>query len=330
MNFTLFKLPKTLLSLGLMLLTSWSMAQERRVTGTVTATEDGESLPGVSVLIEDTQLGTITDMNGNFSINVPSDNAVLIFSFIGFTSTKMAVGNRSVLNVKMDVDIRSLEEVVVVGYGSVKKSDLTGSVSSVKAEDIAAFPALSAVQTLQGRAAGVQISANNGGQPGVNYSIRVRGTNSINSSSEPIRVVDGFVGAEMPPPEDIASIEILKDASATAIYGSRGSNGVILVTTKKGRTGQMKVDFNSSYSVQQTTNKIDLLDGQQFATYIQNFSPNYAYLGSDTDWQDEIYRAGIISNNQVSVSGGTDDVTYYLSGTFFNQQGVVIGSEYNR
>ncbi|MEQ8472593.1 MAG: TonB-dependent receptor [Marinoscillum sp.] len=331
MNFTLINWPKTtLLSMVLMFLSSWSFAQERRVTGKVTSAEDGETLPGVSVLIEDTQQGTITDMDGNFSLTVPADDAVLIFSFIGFTQTKMAVGNRSVLDVKMDVDIQSLEEVVVVGYGSVKKSDLTGSVASVKAEDIAAFPALSAVQTLQGRAAGVQISANNGGQPGVNYSIRVRGTNSINSSSEPIRVIDGFVGGEMPPPEDIESIEILKDASATAIYGSRGSNGVILVTTKKGKSGQLKVDFNSSYSFQETSNKLDLLNGEQFATYIQNFSPNYEYLGSNTDWQEEIYRQGIISNNQVSVSGGTDDVRYYLSGTFFDQEGVVIGSGYNR
>ncbi|WP_421876664.1 SusC/RagA family TonB-linked outer membrane protein [Marinoscillum sp.] len=330
MNFTQTKYYRTLMFMVLMLVTFWALGQGKTVTGTVTSSEDGEGLPGVSVLIEGSQQGTITDMNGNFSLSVPSSDAVLVFSFIGFTQKKVSVGSQTTLRVAMDVDIQSLEEVVVVGYGAMKKSDLTGSVASIKAEDIDAFPALSAVQTLQGRAAGVQISANNGGQPGVNYSIRVRGTNSINSSSEPIRVVDGFVGAEMPPPQDIESIEILKDASATAIYGSRGSNGVILITTKKGKSGQMKVDFNSSYSVQNTTNKLDLLNGQEFATYIQNFSPNYQYLGANTDWQDEIYRQGFISNNQLSLSGGTDAVRFYISGTLFDQDGVVIGSDYKR
>lgn len=330
MIFTLNKYYKTLLSVVLMSVTSWAIAQERTVNGTVTSAEDGTGLPGVSVLIDGTQSGTITDIEGNYSLTVPNDNSSLIFSFIGFEQQKINVAGRSTVSVELAVDLMSLDEVVVVGYGAVRKSDLTGSVSSVKAAEINAFPALSAVQTLQGRAAGVQISSNNGGQPGTNYSIRVRGVSSINSSSEPIRVVDGFVGAEMPPPQDIESIEILKDASATAIYGSRGSNGVILITTKKGSSGQIKVDFNSSYSFQNTTNKLELLDGPEFASYIQNFSPNYEYLGSNTDWQDEIYRQGMIANNQLSVSGGTDNVRYYLSGTYFDQDGVVIGSEYNR
>ncbi len=330
MNFTTSNCLRAMLSLALVLVTVYGFGQGRTITGTVTSAEDGESLPGVSVLIEGSQQGTITDMDGNFNLSVPSNDAVLVFSFIGFSQKTVTVGNQSAINVQMEVDIQSLEEVVVVGYGAVKKSDLTGAVASVKAEDIDAFPALSAVQTLQGRAAGVQISANNGGQPGANFSIRVRGTNSVNSSSEPIRVVDGFVGAEMPPPQDIESIEILKDASATAIYGSRGSNGVILVTTKKGKSGQMKVDFSSSYSVQNTTNKLDLLDGEEFAGYIQNFSPNYQYLGSNTDWQDVIYRQGFISNNQLSLSGGTEDIRFYISGTYFDQDGVVIGSDYNR
>ena len=328
-KFTLMNGTRTVMLLAVLSLASMAYGQSRVLTGKVTSSEDKQPLPGVSVLVQGSQKGTITDIEGNYSLEV-DDNTILVFSFIGFTSQTVKTVGLTSLNVTMDIDMMSLEEVVVVGYGSVKKSDLTGSVASVKAEAISAFPALSAVQTLQGRAAGVMISGNNGGAPGTDYTIRVRGTNSVNASSEPIRVVDGFVGGEMPPPEDIESIEILKDASATAIYGSRGSNGVILVTTKKGKAGQIKVDFNHSYSVQNTTNKLDLLNGPQFATYIQNFSPNYEYLGSDTDWQDVIYRQGAIANNQISVSGGTNDVRYYISGTYFDQQGIVIGSGYNR
>ncbi|UXP32777.1 TonB-dependent receptor [Reichenbachiella agarivorans] len=304
------------------------LAQTGTVRGLVISGEDGEPLPGVVILIEGTSTGTTTDMDGKYSLEVNNDN-VLVASFVGFETVRMEVGNRSVIDFEMQPDLISLEEVVVVGYGTVKKSDLSGSVSSVKSSEITAFPAVSAVQTLQGRASGVQIQSNNGGQPGADFSIKIRGGTSINASSDPIRVVDGFVGAEMPPPEDIASIEILKDASATAIYGSRGANGVIMITTKKGSKGVTKIDFNSSYAIQETTNKIDLLSGQEFSDYMQEFG-TYNYLGSDTDWQDEIYRQGIISNNQLSISGGSDNVTYYLSGTYFDQQGIIIGSDYKR
>lgn len=303
-------------------------AQSGMVTGVVTSAEDGESIPGASILVEGTSRGVVTDVDGKFSIEAAS-NEVLAISFLGFVTQRVEVGNQTTINVSMPIDAVSLDEVVVVGYGTVRKSDLSGSVSSVKAESISAFPALSAVQTLQGRASGVQIQSNNGGQPGADYSIKIRGGTSINASSDPIRVVDGFVGGEMPPPEDIASIEILKDASATAIYGSRGANGVIMITTKKGTRGAVKVDFNSSYSFQKTTNKIDLLNGEQFADYMQEFG-TYSYLGSNTDWQDKIYRTGVISNNQLSVSGGSDNVTYYLSGTYFDQEGIIIGSDYKR
>jgi TonB-dependent starch-binding outer membrane protein SusC len=328
--FTSWKYYRALFTIVMISLASIASAQERTVSGTITSSEDGEPLPGVSIIIDKTQTGTITDLDGSYSLEVAGDNAVLNFSFIGFKAQSVNVGGKSVINLEMQVDLTALDEVVVVGYGSIKKSDLTGSVSSVKSADISAFPAISAVQTLQGRASGVQISGNNGGAPGTDFSIRVRGTNSVNASSEPLRVVDGFVGGEMPPPEDIESIEILKDASSTAIYGSRGSNGVIMVTTKRGKVGKPKVIFNSSYSLQETTNKLDLLDGQQFATYMKNFAPNYEYLGSNTDWQDVIYRKGMISNNQLSVSGGSEEVRYYLSGNYFDQQGIVIGSDYNR
>ncbi|MGB3467004.1 MAG: TonB-dependent receptor, partial [Cyclobacteriaceae bacterium] len=221
-------------------------------------------------------------------------------------------------------------EVVVVGYGSLKKSDLTGSVSSVDQDKLTAFPALSAIQTLQGRAPGLTIQSNNGGQPGADFNVRIRGGTSLNASSDPIRVVDGFVGAEMPPPEDIASIEILKDASATAIYGSRGANGVILITTKKGTSGKSTINLSSSFSVQEVLNELDLLNATEFADYISEVNPNYVPGNQNTDWQDQIYRSGHISNHQLSFSGGAKDIQYYISGTAFNQQGAVEGSDYER
>lgn len=331
MNIFTMKKGRWLLMVLMFLATMYrANAQERTVSGTVKSTEDGGALPGVSVLIKGTTTGTITDIDGNYSIAVKDTNAVLTFSFVGFASQNIAVGERSALDVELSPDLLALEEVVVVGYGTVKKSDLTGSVASVKSEELNAFPAVSAVQTLQGRAPGVQISANNGGQPGTNYSISIRGTNSINGSNNPLYVVDGFVGAEMPPPADIESIEILKDASALAIYGSRASNGIVMVTTKRGSTGGIKVDFSSSYSTQTTTNKLDLLNAEQFTTYNQNFVPAYENLGSDTDWQDIVYRQGSISNNQLSIRGGKEDVNFYISGTYFDQAGIIIGSDYER
>lgn len=303
-------------------------AQDVNVKGTVGSSSDDEALPGVTVTIEGTSKGTITNVEGAFSIMASPDD-LLVFSFVGYETQSIKVGNRTFIEVALIDDIKSLEEVVVVGYGEVRKSDLTGSVSSVKAKDITAYPTLSATQALQGRAAGVQIQSNNGGQPGANLRIRIRGGTSINADSDPLIVVDGFVGGEMPPPEDIASVEVLKDASATAIYGSRGANGIIMVTTKRGSQGSMKIDFNSSYSIQEPTNRLELLNGEEFAEYMNEFG-TYEFQGSDTNWQDEIYQTGFVANNQVSVRGGNEKVNFYASGTYFDQEGVVIGSDYNR
>ena len=327
---TINKMKKVILMSGLLMLqglVSW--AQSGTVSGTVTGADDGEGLVGVSVTVQNTTRGTITDVNGNYNLEASPDE-VLVYSFVGYKTKTVEVGNRSTIDVTLEEDLVALQEVVVVGYGAVKKSDLTGSVSSVKSEDLTAFPALSAVQTLQGRAAGVQIQSNNGGQPGADYNIRIRGGTSINASSNPLIVVDGFVGGEMPPPEDIASIEILKDASATAIYGSRGANGVIMVTTKRGKAGDMRIEINSAYSLQNVLNRLDMLNADQFGSYIQEVNPGYTQFNANTDWQDEIYRQGFISNNQISFSGGNKDFRYYASGTYFDQEGVVLGSEYNR
>ncbi|AKP54242.1 SusC/RagA family TonB-linked outer membrane protein [Cyclobacterium amurskyense] len=300
---------------------------ERTIKGVV-KDDQGQPLPGATISVQGTTTGTISDLDGSYSITVP-DGAVLVFSYIGYESQIINIGNQSIINVTMSMDESSLEEVVVVGYGTQKRSDLTGAVSSVKSEELTAYPAIDAVQALQGRAAGVQIQSNNGA-PGASMKVRVRGGTSINASSDPIFVVDGFIGAAMPPPEDIASIEVLKDASATAIYGSRGANGVIMVTTKRGKTGAARIEFNTSYSMQNEINRLDLLNAAQFNDYISDARPNIQPAGGDTDWQDQIFRTGGIQNYQLSISGGTDNVNYYVSGAYFDQKGVIINSDFNR
>ncbi|MEM9832684.1 MAG: TonB-dependent receptor [Bacteroidota bacterium] len=302
---------------------------EQTVRGTVTDLETDEPLPGVNVLAKSTTTGTVTDVDGNYRLTVGDDVTTLVFSSVGYLSEEVGINGRNIVNLSLSPDIQALEEVVVVGYGAVKKSDLTGSVSSVKAEELTAYPAIGAVQALQGRAAGVQITANNG-EPGADFKVRVRGGTSINASSDPIYVVDGFVGAALPPPEDIESIEVLKDASATAIYGSRGANGVIMVTTKRGSKGQAKIDFNASYSLQNEINRLDLLNKEQFTEYIQDTNPDFTPLDGNTDWQDEIFQTGNIQNYQLGISGGADNLSYYLSGTYFDQEGIIINSGFRR
>ncbi|MGF1637729.1 MAG: SusC/RagA family TonB-linked outer membrane protein [Cyclobacteriaceae bacterium] len=303
--------------------------QVTNITGRVSSDDSPNGLPGVNVIIKGTSQGTVTDIDGNFNIDVTGPETILTFSSVGYISEEATVGNRSVINMSLVADITALEEIVVVGYGTVRKSDLTGSVSSVSSEQLTAYPAIDAVQALQGRAAGVQVTANNG-EPGSAFKIRIRGGTSINASSDPIIVVDGFVGASMPPPEDIASMEVLKDASATAIYGSRGANGVIMITTKRGKSGKARIEFNTSYSAQNEINRLDLLNADQFIDYVQDARPTIETFGGNTDWQDAIFRTGGIQNHQLSISGGTDAVNYYISGAYFDQKGVIIGSEYNR
>ncbi|MEM1257934.1 MAG: TonB-dependent receptor [Bacteroidota bacterium] len=304
--------------------------QQREISGTVVSNADGLVIPGVNVIEKGTTNGTSTDFDGNYSITVSDDNAILVFSFIGFLSKELTITANGQVNVRLEEDISSLDEVVVVGYGTSKKSDITGSVSSVKSEELSAFPVLTAEQSLQGRAAGVAVQSNNGGEPGAPISISIRGNTSIGASSAALVVVDGFVGGTLPQPADIESIEILKDASATAIYGSRGANGVILVTTKKGRRGKMTVEVNSSYSSQNVSERIELLNASQFAAYRQAINPAYEQGPAETDWQDLIYTTGSISNHQLSFSGGSEKINYYVSGNYFNQEGVVINSDFER
>ena len=300
-------------------------AQERKITGKVTSSEDLLGLPGANVYIKNSSVGASADMDGNYSVIVSEKNAVLVFNFVGFQTVEIPVGTKNVVNVSLKPDTKALDEVIVVGYGTRKKSDITGSVSSVTAKELTAFPVLNAEQALQGRAAGVSVQTNNGGEPGAPVKIRVRGGTSINASGDALVVVDGFAGVAMPAPQDIASIEVLKDASATAIYGSRGSNGVIMVTTKKGKPGKPVIEFSNSTSIQSVNNKLHLLNADQFAAYRKSFT-THTQGPANSDWQDIIYRDGMISNTQLSFSGGSENVRYYVSGTYFNQNGVVINS----
>ncbi len=324
------KLVRAFLLTFLLLAVSMVNAQERSVSGKVTAADDGMPLPGVNISVKGGTTGASTDFDGLYSIDVPGNEAVLIYSFIGFVSQEVPVGTQNEINVILQADNNELEEVVVVGYGARKKSDITGSVSSVKSDELNAFPLASAEQALQGRAAGVVVQSNNGGEPGAPINIKIRGNTSINASSAPLIVVDGFVGANMPQPNDIQSMEVLKDASATAIYGSRGSNGVVLVTTKKGKSGKLSIEVNSNYSIQNTSNELDLLNADEFAAYQQSFNSGYVQGPANTDWQDLLYKSGNTQNHQFSFSGGSDNINFYASANYFKQEGVIINSEFEK
>ncbi|RKD88293.1 TonB-dependent receptor [Mangrovibacterium diazotrophicum] len=310
--------------------------QPTDVRGKVTGVA-GDPIPGVSIMIEGTTTGTISDYDGNYQLHDLPANAVLKFSFVGFKTVALSIEGRSELNVVLEEESIGLEEVVAIGYGTMKKSDLTGSVTSVSSDELAAFPVADAVQAIQGRASGVQVTSING-EPGTESRIRVRGGTSINAGSDPLIVVDGFPGASMPFAEDIQSIEILKDASATAIYGSRGANGVILITTKKGNVGDISVEVNSSYSFDKVGNTLDVLNAKEFAEYMNQVAANDgttpmydpSEYGEGTNWQDVIFRDGSIQKHQVSVSGGTKGIRFYNSINYFDQNGVVINSKFKQ
>lgn len=315
------------------------------LTGTVTSSEKGEVLPGVSIKLKGTTIGDVTDAEGKFSLSVPETNAsgTLVATYVGFLEKEVAINGQQVINISLTPNTRTLDEVVVVGYGTQRKSDVTGSLSQVKSQELNAYPVINAVQGIQGKAAGVQVIQNSG-EPGKNISVRIRGGNSLRGSNEPLYVVDGFALADKPNalnPADIESIEILKDASSTAIYGSRGANGVVLITSKKGKAGRSNVSIDSYYGVQRIIKKLNLLNARQF-TEIANqraandglapyFTPaEVESFGDGTDWQDELFRTAPIQNHVLSFSGGSDKTQYSVSASYFAQQGIILGSDFNR
>ncbi len=338
-----------------------------QVTGKVVDSEEGAGIPGVNVRIKNTTTGVVTDLDGNYSINVPGPDAVLSFSFIGYILEEIEVGNRSTLNVSLTADLQQLDEVIVVGYGTQKKSDITGAVSSISGEKMRNTITTSADQALQGRIPGVQVTQNSG-TPGGATSIRVRGTSSITGSNEPLYVIDGIqVSGEgqraagfdwsggaggqqnnsVSPlasisPNDIESIEVLKDASATAIYGSRAANGVVIITTKRGKSGEAKISYDGFYSLQQVPRKLDMMNLQEYAAFntsianqTQGIEANERFrdpslLGHGTDWQDAVFEVAPIQSHQISVSGGSEKSTYAIMGGVFMHDGIVTNSNFDR
>ncbi|WP_162417497.1 SusC/RagA family TonB-linked outer membrane protein [Cyclobacterium roseum] len=312
------------------------------ISGTVTD-ESGAPLPGASITVLGTSSGTVTDIDGNYSITVP-DEASLVFSYIGYESKTVAVGTQTTLNITLLQDASSLEEVVVVGYGTVKKSDLTGSVSSIQADKLNTDSQSSVEQIIQGRLPGVQVTQASA-RPGGNFSIRIRGSNSITAGNEPLYVIDGLPGANPENslnPSDIKSIEVLKDASATSIYGARGSNGVVLITTKNGKQNSpLTISYNATTSIQSATKTLDMMNAQQYMSFYNDvysdrglepiFSQNdFTSIGAGTNWQGEIFRSAPIQEHRLSFSGGSEDTQYYLSLNAFDQDGIVISSGFKR
>jgi TonB-linked SusC/RagA family outer membrane protein len=314
------------------------------VSGTVND-ENNQPLPGVNVLEKGTTNGTTTDATGRFSFNVQDQNSVLVFSFIGYTTQEMTVGNQTEFTVSMVTDMKALDEVVVVGYGTQERADLTGSVASVSSKDILAVPVERMDQALQGRAAGVMVRQNTFAPGAGSVSIVIRGLNSINGSNSPLFVIDGVIGGNINAldPLDIQSIDILKDASAASIYGSRGANGVIIVTTKKGIPGKPRVTFDAYYGVSNPIRMHDVMNAQEYMEYVNDVRaqaagvPAYndipgvvAQVGEGTDWQNELFGQGAQQKYFLSVAGGTEDVTYSASGGYLETSGIMPNVDYNK
>lgn len=312
---------------------TFARAQDRIITGTVISADDQEPLPGVSVVVTGTSRGTVTDLEGTYRVGVEEGDASLTFSFVGYETRNIPIQDRSEIDVQLSPSVREMEEVVVIGYGTVRKSDLTGAVSSVSAEDLVKIPNQNPMQALQGQVAGVQVNAASGA-PGAQPVVRIRGVGTFGNAA-PIYVVDGMIVDDISflNAADIQSMEILKDASAIAIYGARGANGVVLVTTKKGKEGKPRISLDSEYSIQEVTNHIDLLDGRQFATVVNEISSgtyNNIDAVPNTDWQSLVFRRAPIHNHRLSISGASENTSYYVGISYFKQDGVIEKSSFER
>ncbi len=358
-------------------------AQDKRITGKITD-ESGLSLPGASIKIKNTNVVAVSDENGTFTINAPKNSQTIVFSYLGMQDQEFVIGNRTSFNVKLLSKSTSLSDVIIIGYGSINKSDLTGSVARIEREDFVRDVPTNILQALQGKIAGVNVTQNDGA-PGAGLSIRIRGSNSFLGGTEPLYVIDGIpfnnsssggtpmsIGEDEKQtlnamsfinPNDIETIDILKDASATAIYGSRGANGVVLITTKKGKNGKDKIEGNFSVGMAQVSRTLDVLNPSEYASYQNlaylnsnkytgtNYNVPYSgtnlpdpnnpgqtyydkgpqdYVGNSNNWQDRIFRSGLYQNYSVNISGGTDFGTHSITFNYLDQEGTVINSKYNR
>ena len=368
-NYYNMKMKKTFLTYCCLLITQLLFAQNTwQVSGVITDAGDSSPLIGASVVVQGTTIGTITDFNGKYSISVP-DGGTIVFSYTGYKPQTRVIKSGAAVNVALAEAFEELEEVVAIGYGTVRKSDLTGAVSSVRADQLRTNPGAGVDQALQGRVAGVTVNSGSG-QPGAEAKVRIRGIGTVNESG-PIYVVDGLIVSDITflSPEDIETTEILKDASATAIYGSRGANGVILISTKKGKEGKGNISFNSYWGLQNRWRKLDLMKSKELAemqvrinapasevaffqnndfnawlsTYKLGNSPyfpvvksaanpyGFDYSAVETDWQDEVFRPNaLVQNYHISLDGGNEKGRYAFSVSYFNQEGTIIGSNFER
>ncbi len=317
------------------------VTQQLTVTGAV-KDETGSPLAGATVTVKGTSAAVTANEQGAYTIEVPNRTGILAFTMVGFDAVERPINGLSVINITMKAAVSDLEEVVVVGYGTMRKSDLTGSVAQIKSEDIQAVPVYNMEQALKGRAAGVQVTQNSG-QPGGRIEVRVRGGNSMIGNNQPLYVVDGFPvtgGINFLNPADIESIDILKDASATAIYGARGANGVVIITSKKGKVGQAgRIELTSFYGIQQETKRYDLLNAKEYAIIANEWLRNGGqepYFNVDevenpgTDWQDAVLRTAPIQDHTLTFSGGSEKTQYSVSGNYYGQDGILINSGVKR
>ncbi len=327
----------------LLLSTTMVFAQDRTITGTVRDTKDQAPLIGATVQVPGTSKGTVTDASGNYSLSVPQEAEEISFSYIGYLSHSLEIGNKTIIDVVLEEDVQQLDELIVIGYGTQKKSDLTGSVATVSAEELTRESVAGIDQALQGRAAGVQVTQSSG-RPGAPINVRIRGVGTVNNT-EPLYIVDGIPMSSSDilsiSPNDIESMTILKDASATAIYGSRAANGVVMVTTKRGQSGKVKVNFSAYAGVSKMFKVPQMLNTDQYVALADsmysaaNLVPEAVYrdsnvISNNTDWIDEITQTGSIQNYYLSISGGSENSNYSLSAGYFDQKGIVIKSHLQR
>ncbi|MEM9830273.1 MAG: TonB-dependent receptor [Bacteroidota bacterium] len=341
---------------------------EQTISGKVLDLSTDEPIPGVNILVKGTTVGTLTDAEGNYRLTAPDDASTLVFSSVGYTSEEVEINGRTIINIALAPDIQSLSEVVVIGYGTQRRKDLTGSVASISEEEIKLQPIASFEQSLQGQVPGVQVTQTSNA-PGGGISLRIRGGNSINAGNEPLYVIDGIpiyndndafapsrgnTPSQEPSsnalanlnPNDIASIEILKDASATAIYGSRGSNGVVLITTKRGKSGKPQTTYEGYYGIQEAATRVDVANANEYTQFYNDIISGRQRNGrgqndllltediianfADIDWQEELFRQSSIQNHQLTFSGGSSDILYSASINYFDQEGVVPATDFSR
>ena len=305
-------------------------ALDVRISGKVTDAVTGEDVVGAAIRVKGTTTGTATDANGTFTLTVP-DQATLVVSSVGYEQTEVVVAGRTELNITLKPSTSELQQVVVVGYGTQRKVDVTGATATVKGEELVKQPVLTVTQALQGKVAGVQIISS--GQPGSSPVVRVRGTSTALAGTAALFVVDGVLTDDITNVNtaDIVNVDILKDASSTAIYGARGANGVIIITTKRGAVGPMKVAYTANLGVRSAANLVKMANAAEYANYVSTASGNLVNAGAvSTDWYGQILRQGFQQNHNLSLSGGAEKATYFLSLGYFSDEGIVIGNRYDR